>query len=286
MFTSLQNIIWEDKFRVVCPFNFLQIYINRWKLQTILFAPFLFILSLSTNIWHVDRNYISVIINYVNNITHCITLISYTSSKWTELNAYNYVLRSSRISHKPGALIVRYQSFEQLKDSQNNRKQKQFIIFLAVSFVFNCFENLSIAHNFGTIGSIQVGFSAKCTSPNEYINQIENWKCHILDFRLISKGRITSSNCIIFEHMDGSKNNTWHARSQTEVVCTLWKKKSMQIPLPRMEFFTLALVIILKILLWKRSPPHNWEVVGLNPSRVITTTHKSRVEKYLLKIFT
>ncbi len=41
-------------------------------------------------------------------------------------------------------------------------------------FCFYCFENLSIAHNFGTTGPIQVGFSAKCTSPNARFNQIEN----------------------------------------------------------------------------------------------------------------
>ena len=43
-----------------------------------------------------------------------------------------------------------------------------------ISFVFYCFENPSIAHNFGTTGPIQVGFSAKCTSPNKHFNQIEN----------------------------------------------------------------------------------------------------------------
>ncbi len=41
-------------------------------------------------------------------------------------------------------------------------------------------------YNFGTKGLMQVGVSAKCTSPNEHINQIENWKCHnMFDFRLI-----------------------------------------------------------------------------------------------------
>ena len=45
---------------------------------------------------------------------------------------------------------------------------------------FNCY-------NFGTTGPIQMGFSAKCTSPN----QIENWKCHLCDFWLISLYHIT-----------------------------------------------------------------------------------------------
>jgi len=31
-----------------------------------------------------------------------------------------------------------------------------------------------------------VGFSANCSSPNELENEKENWKCHLVDFRLIS----------------------------------------------------------------------------------------------------
>ncbi len=47
-------------------------------------------------------------------------------------------------------------------------------------FVFSCFENPSIAHTFGTTCPIQVGFSAKCISPNEHhFDQIENRKCHM-----------------------------------------------------------------------------------------------------------
>ena len=42
-----------------------------------------------------------------------------------------------------------------------------------ISFVLYCFENLSIV-NFGTTGPIHLGFSAKCTLPNEDFNQIEN----------------------------------------------------------------------------------------------------------------
>ncbi len=88
------------------------------------------------------------------------------------LDLVYYVLLSSRISRKSGALIVRY----------SQKKE-------CVSFVFYCFENPSIA-NFGTTGLIQVGFSAKCTSPNENFNQVENWKCHMFDFRLIPLDRI------------------------------------------------------------------------------------------------
>ena len=58
---------------------------------------------------------------------------------------------------------------------------------------FFCFENLwiSITYNFGTFGPIQVGFSTKCTAPNEHFNQTENWKCHMFKFRLISLDHIT-----------------------------------------------------------------------------------------------
>ena len=62
-----------------------------------------------------------------------------------------YALRSSRISRKSAALIVRY----------SQKKE-------CISFVLYCF-------NFGTTGPIQVGFSAlKCTSGNEDFKQIEN----------------------------------------------------------------------------------------------------------------
>ena len=82
----------------------------------------------------------------------------------------SYVLRSSGLSWKSGALFVRF----------SLKKER-------ISFVFCCFENLSIAHNFGTTGPIQVGFSAKCTSP-----KIENYKCPIFNFRLISLDHMCS----------------------------------------------------------------------------------------------
>ncbi len=64
------------------------------------------------------------------------------------------------------------------------RKRNAFLLFSIVLKSFNCYS-------FGTIGPLQVGFSAKCTSPNEDFNQIENWKCHLFDFRLIPLGHIT-----------------------------------------------------------------------------------------------
>ncbi len=53
-----------------------------------------------------------------------------------------------------------------------------FFCFLLFWESFNCC-------NFGTTGPVQVGFSTKCTTPNEDFNQIENWKCHMFDFGLI-----------------------------------------------------------------------------------------------------
>ncbi len=50
---------------------------------------------------------------------------------------------------------------------------------------------LALVPNFGTTSPIQVGFSAKCTSPSEDFNQIENWKCHMFDFQLLPLDRIT-----------------------------------------------------------------------------------------------
>ncbi len=96
----------------------------------------------------------------ITSITITLDSTDYTT-KLKEISVYyhNYiVLRSSGISQKSGALIVRY----------NQEKE-------SISFGFSCFEKSSIAHNFGTTCPIQVGFSTKCTSPNnENFNQIEN----------------------------------------------------------------------------------------------------------------
>ncbi len=46
------------------------------------------------------------------------------------------------------------------------RKRNAFVLFSLFWESFNCY-------NFGTTGPIQVGFSGKCTSPNEDFNQIE-----------------------------------------------------------------------------------------------------------------
>ncbi len=44
---------------------------------------------------------------------------------------------------------------------------------------FYCFESPSIAHNFGTTAPIQVGFSAKCTSPNEHLSNRKLKMSHV-----------------------------------------------------------------------------------------------------------
>ncbi len=60
-----------------------------------------------------------------------------------------------------------------------------FWFFLLFWESFNCY-------NFGTTGPIKVRFSAKYTSPTEEdFNQIEHWKCHMYNFRLIPRNRIT-----------------------------------------------------------------------------------------------
>ena len=112
-----------------------------------------------------------------------------------------YVLPSSRISLKSGALILRYS------------QKKEWI-----SFIFYCFENPLIAHDFGTTDPIQVGFSAKCTSPNEHFNQIENWKCHIFDFRLISLDHITYKEVW---QVQGGTHKTFNAKAPFSVVYLL-----------------------------------------------------------------
>ena len=105
-----------------------------------------FICKLSLFIW------LELIIRTQNLFINQLLQIWYQNYEGIHLLLFIYVLWSSGISSKTGALIVRY-----------SQKKKQ------ISFVFCCFENHSIAHNFGTTGLIQVGFSAKCTSP------MSNW---------------------------------------------------------------------------------------------------------------
>ena len=53
-------------------------------------------------------------------------------------------------------------------------------------------ESLSaLVQNYFFFCHTQMGFTGKCNSPNEHFSQIENWKCHMFDFRLISLDCIT-----------------------------------------------------------------------------------------------
>ncbi len=82
-----------------------------------------------------------------------------------------YVLRSSGISRKSGADVF--------------RKRNEFVLFSIV------LRFLQLLINSEPLVQFRWGFSAKCTSPNEHFNQIENWKCYMFDFRLMSLDRIT-----------------------------------------------------------------------------------------------
>ncbi len=76
-------------------------------------------------------------------------------------------------------------------DSEIDRKNEYI-------FVFYCFENpssLITLESQHSTGPIQARFSAKYTCSNEHFSQIQNCKCHMFDFRLISLDRIVNSNC-------------------------------------------------------------------------------------------
>ncbi len=84
----------------------------------------------------------------------------------------SYVMWSSKMSRELTNIDL---------EIEPNKGNKSFC-FLLFWESFNCF-------NFGTTGPIQVRFSAKCIPPNEDFNQIENWKCHMFNFRLIPLDR-------------------------------------------------------------------------------------------------
>ncbi len=96
-----------------------------------------------------------------------------------------FLLRSSEISRKTGALIVKHSC----------------LILFWKSFYF-C--------NFGTTGPFQVGFLTECNSPNEDFNQVENWKCHMFDFWLIPPDRITFYRLISHEVSGNFSVKTGH----------------------------------------------------------------------------
>ena len=100
----------------------------------------------------------------------------------------NYMLRSSRINWKWGALIVRY----------SEKKE-------CISFLFSCFKNLSIVITLGTTGLIQV-FSKMYFYQSGFQSN-RNWKCHKFNFRLIPLDGITFIHTffkllfIIYKHL-------------------------------------------------------------------------------------
>ncbi len=64
------------------------------------------------------------------------------------------------------------------------QKRNEFLP--GISLVFYCYENPSIAHiTLEPLVWFRLGFQ-QCTSPNEHFNQIENWKCNMFYFRVIS----------------------------------------------------------------------------------------------------
>ncbi len=89
-----------------------------------------------------------------------------------------YVLRSSGITGS-----VRSREHWLWWDTARKRNALLYCLLLFWES-FNCY-------NFGKNGPIQAGFAAKCSSPNEDFNQVENWKCYMFDFRLIPLDHIT-----------------------------------------------------------------------------------------------
>ena len=90
------------------------------------------------------------------------------------------------------------------------RKRNKFLL----SIVFYCFENSSIAHNLGTTGPIQVGFSGKCTSPNENFNQILKLK--------MSHARVPTDLCFIVDPYNRMRPTfLWHSSLTFGVQCNL-----------------------------------------------------------------
>ena len=65
----------------------------------------------------------------------------------------------------------------------------------------SCFENLSIAVTLEPLVWFRWRFQQKHTSTNEDFNLIENWKCDMLDFRLIPLDRITNGSTCNAIHM-------------------------------------------------------------------------------------
>ncbi len=79
----------------------------------------------------------------------------------------NHGTKASHIWGYPCVMISQDQSEVRSIDC---KKRNKVLLF----FCFVLFLRVYYAHNFGTTGPIQEGFSSKCTSLNEHFNQIEN----------------------------------------------------------------------------------------------------------------
>ena len=66
--------------------------------------------------------------------------------------------------------------------------EKKLHFLFSILLFWESFNTVAILWNHWSVSG---GVLAKCTSPNENFNQIENWKCNMFDFRLIFLDRIT-----------------------------------------------------------------------------------------------
>ncbi len=114
------------------------------------------------------------------------------------------MLRSSWVSRKSGAWLW-----------DTVRKRDVFILFY---IVLRSFQLL------WTTGLIQVGFSTKCTSPNEDFNQNRKRKCHIINWF----PKITPQFCPVKLPVSQSyKHLKWKSIVKLQNISTL-KCKSVQ----------------------------------------------------------
>ena len=122
---------------------------------------------------------------------------------WKNVGRSKHVLRSSGISLESPASIVRY------------RQKKE-----CISFVFYCYENLSIAVTLAPLVRFRWGFQQNVPLLNEDFKPIENWKYHVLDFWLIPL------DCITYVQEDDKDeevktDNQLHA--EVKGTCLKWK---------------------------------------------------------------
>ena len=69
-------------------------------------------------------------------------------------------------------------------------KRNEFLLFSIV------LKTLQLLIALEPLDQLKWRFLAKCTSPSENFNQIENWECHMCEFRLIPHHILIISTCI------------------------------------------------------------------------------------------